>query len=182
MSSQSIFLLCSRYGKVVILNVFKTGINAVLFVPAFKLCTCFFSITQWRLRHMGSSGSFIWALSLFIYFRSMSVFPIHVTGCLNEWNNIISSRCSPVPSPRGTLEGLVPQAKLETSSNGIMKHYESVKFLSNFQMSSPPEQTQSLSTENFLATVLVFSRLRSLALYSGSSIKSPSCPMQLITF
>jgi len=28
-------LLCSRYGKVVILNVFKTGINAVSFLPLY---------------------------------------------------------------------------------------------------------------------------------------------------
>jgi len=34
--------LCSRCGKVVILNVFKTGINTVLFLPVFKLCSwCF---------------------------------------------------------------------------------------------------------------------------------------------
>jgi len=35
-------LLCSRCGKVVILNVFKTGINADPFLPVFKLCSwCF---------------------------------------------------------------------------------------------------------------------------------------------
>jgi len=31
-------LLCSRCGKVLILNVFKTGFNAVSFLPVFKLC------------------------------------------------------------------------------------------------------------------------------------------------
>jgi len=36
-------LLCSRCGKVVILNVYKTGINTVSFFPVyFKLCSsCF---------------------------------------------------------------------------------------------------------------------------------------------
>jgi len=35
-------LLCSRCEKVVILNVFKTGINTVSFLPVFKLCSwCF---------------------------------------------------------------------------------------------------------------------------------------------
>jgi len=40
-------LLCSRCGKVAILNVFKTGINAVFSV---------FLTAQWQLRHTGSSG------------------------------------------------------------------------------------------------------------------------------
>jgi len=35
-------LLYSRSGKVVVLNVFNTGINAVSFLPVFKLCSwCF---------------------------------------------------------------------------------------------------------------------------------------------
>jgi len=36
-----------------------------------------------------------------------------------------------------------------------MKHYKSVEFLSIFEVSSPPAQTQSPPIENFLATVVV---------------------------
>ena len=37
-----LLLLCSRCGQVVILNVFKTGITAVSFLPVFMLCSrCF---------------------------------------------------------------------------------------------------------------------------------------------
>jgi len=43
-----------------------------------------------------------------------------------------------------------------------MKHYKWVEFLSNFRMSSCPEQTQSPSIENFLATVLVLVERNSL--------------------
>jgi len=50
-------LLCSRCGKVVILNVFKTGINAVSFLPACFLAVFLtFSKSQWQLRHTDSSG------------------------------------------------------------------------------------------------------------------------------
>ena len=34
--------LCSRLGRVVILNVLETGINAVSILPVFKLCSCCF--------------------------------------------------------------------------------------------------------------------------------------------
>jgi len=34
-------VLCSRCGKVVILNVFKTGINGVSLLPVFMLCSFF---------------------------------------------------------------------------------------------------------------------------------------------
>ena len=44
-------LLCSRYEKVVILNVFKTGINAMSFLPVFKVCF-------WRFQQpSGDSGT-----------------------------------------------------------------------------------------------------------------------------
>jgi len=49
-------LMCSRCGKVVILNVFKTGINAVPFLSVFKAVFLVFLTTQWRLRHTGASG------------------------------------------------------------------------------------------------------------------------------
>jgi len=86
----------------VILNVFKTGINAVSFLTVFKLFVVFLT-AQWLLQHTGlaqvfdydsyrrtqacflycattqgptslvvNSGSFRWALSLFLYFRFMS--------------------------------------------------------------------------------------------------------------
>jgi len=38
--------LCSRHGKVVILNVFKTGNNAVSFVPVLS-CVLGVLIAQW---------------------------------------------------------------------------------------------------------------------------------------
>ena len=44
-------LLCSRCGKVVILNVFKTGINAVSSSLVFKLCS------SWFQRPSGESGT-----------------------------------------------------------------------------------------------------------------------------
>jgi len=49
-------LLCSRCEKVVILNVLKTGINAVSFLPVFKAVFLVFLTTQRRLQHTGSSG------------------------------------------------------------------------------------------------------------------------------
>jgi len=48
-------LLCSRCGKVMILNVLKTGINAVSFLPVFQAMFLFL-IARWRFRHTGSSG------------------------------------------------------------------------------------------------------------------------------
>jgi len=47
-------LLCSRCGKAVILNVFKTPMlcNFCLFFKLFLV----FVTAQWRLRHTGSSG------------------------------------------------------------------------------------------------------------------------------
>jgi len=43
-------LLCSRYRKVVILNVHKTGINAVSFLPVFLSYVLVFLTTQWAPR------------------------------------------------------------------------------------------------------------------------------------
>ena len=65
--------------------------------------------------------------------------------------------CSMLQSRRhgGALVGLgPPQTKLRGPPNSNVKHYETVKFLSIFTMSSPPTQTQSPPIENFLATVL----------------------------
>ena len=39
-----------------ILNVFKTGINAVSFLPVFYAVFSVFLTAQWRLRHSGSWG------------------------------------------------------------------------------------------------------------------------------
>jgi len=47
-------LLCSRCGKVVILNVFKTGINVVSLSPVFEAVFLVFLTAQWLLRHMGA--------------------------------------------------------------------------------------------------------------------------------
>jgi len=44
-------LLCSRCGKVVSLNVFKTGINAVSFLPIFSAVFLVFLTARWRLRY-----------------------------------------------------------------------------------------------------------------------------------
>ena len=49
-------LLRSRWRRVVILNVPKTGINAVSFLPVFLSCVMVFLTTQWLLRHTGCSG------------------------------------------------------------------------------------------------------------------------------
>jgi len=49
-------LLCSRCGKVVILNLFKTGINAVSVLPVFYAVFLVFLTTLWLLWHTGSSG------------------------------------------------------------------------------------------------------------------------------
>ena len=38
------------------LDVFKTGINAVLFLPVFQAVVLVFFTAQWLLRHTGSSG------------------------------------------------------------------------------------------------------------------------------
>ena len=54
--------LCSRCGKVVILYVFKTGINAVSFLPVFQAAFLVFLTAQWRLRHTGSARVFDYAL------------------------------------------------------------------------------------------------------------------------
>jgi len=39
-----------------VLNVFKTGINAVSFLSVFYVVFLMFLTTQWLLRHTGSSG------------------------------------------------------------------------------------------------------------------------------
>jgi len=49
-------LLSPRCGNVVILTVFKTGINAVSFLCVFYAVFSVFLTAQWRLRHTGSSG------------------------------------------------------------------------------------------------------------------------------
>jgi len=38
------------------LNVFKTGINALLFLPVFQAVFMVFLTARWLLRHTGSSG------------------------------------------------------------------------------------------------------------------------------
>jgi len=48
-------LQCSRCAEVVILNVFKTGINAVSVLSVLAVLLVFLT-AQWRLRHTGSSG------------------------------------------------------------------------------------------------------------------------------
>jgi len=72
----------------------------------------------------------------------------------------------------GALAGLAhpnkPPNRLKHDWN--MKHYKSVEFLSIFRMSSPPAQTQSPKTENFLATVL------NLLLIHLLSTRSPILP------
>jgi len=44
-------------------------------------------------------------------------------------------------------------SKLQAPPNRNMKHYKSVEFLSNFDMSRPPTQTE-IPEEDFLPTVL----------------------------
>jgi len=59
-------LLCSRYGKVVILNVVKSGINTVSCLPFFK--------AQWRLRHSGSSNLPESSITISIVERELACF------------------------------------------------------------------------------------------------------------
>ena len=65
---------------------------------------------------------------------------------LCKWGLITFSLCSTniqrtniftSPVATGGFWGLAPPNKLQASPNWIMKHYKSVKFLSNFRMSSP---------------------------------------------
>jgi len=54
----AMLLLCSRCEKVVILNVFEKGINAVLFLPVFQAVYLVFLTAQWRRWHTGAARVF----------------------------------------------------------------------------------------------------------------------------
>jgi len=52
----------------------------------------------------------------------------------------------------GTLVGLSPNKALSTTN---VKHYKSVDFLSNFRVSSTPEETSSPPTADLVTVLLV---------------------------
>ena len=82
---------------------------------------------------------------------------------------IFQGGISPVPSPRVALVGLAPKRSSKPPPNWKMIHYKSEGLLSIFSMSSPPAQTQSPPTENFLTTVLDF------PLVTGLTITTTNC-------
>ena len=72
-----------------------------------------------------------------IHIFSFHVWPFTFMLQVTWINNIIRSRCSPVPMPRRGFCGLSPPNKLQAPPNWITKHYKSVVFI-KFQNVNPP--------------------------------------------
>jgi len=64
-------LPCSTCDKVVILNVFKTGINDVSLLPVFKMCSWCFQFS-------------LGLVTVHVYFVPCVAFRVHVAGDLNK--------------------------------------------------------------------------------------------------